>query len=454
MPPFETTRFPFRGRIDYNAPENPQFYIVALKHYDTFRISSSTTVNDIYLTFVLSHYRNPSNPSHPLVELYSAYDPTTTNKTVIPVDLSEKNVYKPLRFSAKPSTSGNGFILTTSDITSTGDWYLSPNTSTTDAVYLNVTSNSTIDKDSLALQFSTATESKLSVDENYLYAGIPYRIQNKGNTLLPRFQYTKEATSETKGSVLTGNRVFPDKLYIGYATNSFGTNDSSFVYFLIPAAHHLIFKGKTTCYIPDSVYYDADNFPPPDPPVIQSPNGLDAAYIYVKYGTILQGELNNKTFYDFNCNTGWISTNNEWTSSHFSGTVSSRVDGKACGFSTLNECKQNYWYDYCTGDSLCGNCMGPCVDSSKTCIDNTSSTPPSGIPFICGARPPTPVPPTPPTPPIPPTPTPTTNVWIIVGIIVLVIIIIIVIIYVIYRNRPPKKKKKIYVPDDDDDEYL
>lgn len=451
MPPFETTRFPFRGRVDYNAIGNPQFYIVALKHYDTFRISSTRTVSDIYLTFILSHYKNPTNPSHPLAELYSAYDPTSPNKTVIPVNSIERNVYKPLKFSAKPNSSGNGYILTTSDITSTGDWYLSPNKSVEDAVYLNVSNNSTVDKNSLALQFTTVTESNLSVDETYLYSGIPYKIRNlQGNTFLPKFQYTKEATSETKNSVLAGGRTTPDSLYIGYTTDSFGDNDSSFVYFLIPSVHHFIYKGKTTCYTPESVYYDADNFPPPNPPVIQNPNGLDAAYLYVKYGIILQGQLNDKTYYDFNCSIGWISTNNEWISNHISGTLPSTVDGKACGFSTLSECQQNYWYDYCTGDSHCSNCMGKCADSSKVCLDDTSAVPPSGIPFICGTKP---TPPTPPTPPVPPTPTPTNNVWIIVGIIVLVIIIIVIIIYIIYRNnRPPKKK--VYMSEDDDDEYL
>lgn len=434
-------RFPFRGRIDFAAPGNPQFYIIAVKHYNTFVVKpGAQPLHDIYLTFVLSQYINTTSPTNPLVTLYSAYDPTSPDKTVITKDPSKRGIYKPLRFSATSASGGSGYILKTSDIAgSTDEWYLSPNKivpSHEDAVYLNVKENPTIDKNSVTVSFSTPATEELSINKNLLYAGIPYKILNDQKALfLPKLQYKQEATSETK-DVLFGGGGGTNRFYLSYTADITGDADPNFDYFLIPAIHRIIVGGKTTCYTPGSIYYDADKFPQTgSPPEIQNPSGLDAAYLYIKYGTILQGELNDETYYDFNCPTGWISTNNNWTSNHFDGTEISKVDGKVCGFSTLSECKQNYWYNYCTGNAFCSTCMGSCADSSKLCFYDTSSRPPLGTPFECETT--------------PPSPTPGINVWIIVAIIIVVIIIVVVIIYIIYRNRRPPKKKKKYVIDED-----
>lgn len=435
-------RFPFRGRIDHNAPGNPQFYIIGVKHYDTFLVNpTKQPLHNIYLTFILSQYINTSIPSRPLVTLYSAYDPTSVDKTVVTVDPSKRGIYKPLRFSAT-SVGGSGYILTTSDILgSTDEWYLSPNKvipDREDAVYLNVKENPSIDKRTVTVSFSPPASEEILVNGNFLYTGIPYKILNdQKELLLPKLQYKKEATSETK-DVLFGGGGGTNNYYLSYTADLASDSDPNIDYFLIPSVHRIIVGGKTTCYTPGSIYYDANKFPSSgSPPEIKNPTGLDATYLYIKYGLILQGEFNDETYYDFNCPTGWIRTNDDWTSNHLEDGKISKVNGKVCGFSTLSECQQNYWYNYCTLYSLCSSCMGSCFDSTKLCFFNENSRPPTGIPFACEEN--------------PPTPTPSTNVWIIVAIVIVVVIILVVIIYLIYRNsRPPKKKD--YLLDEELDE--
>ena len=524
---------PFRGRIDTVNSAPGRFFLVAVKHYDTFN-DGGTTLNNVNMVFIMSQGTNSLLPGQNSAVLYPSYVPTSNPKRVNVSDTSGA-IYSPIVFTAKPATNNDGWILTTGDsiVGTTENQYLVPAiTNIAGVPYYSSTSSSRSQENSFRMRFHPQSGFSIPVDN--LYVGVPYKITlPNANNINSTWVYENV---EQGGSSLYGSAERGYYLSTSYNGSLTGTD---FVFYLIPEVHAAIINSNNTCHVPTGeVYYDINhlpasnstsstssttsrscpirsssnsirrknrssariipkcdndscnnpnnddcdggtcdnpnnddcNYPNNDDcnysnndcscdnpnnndnddcgcdnnndnddcgcddnggstglvPIISNPTGLDALYLYIKYGYIIRGtSFADEVDYNFSCPNGWTELT-DWESTTTQNTFHM---GKACGFSSVPECQNLYWYDYCTGTNRCGagstsGCRGTCTNASKICSLDTSLKP--AEPFNCGEEPG-------PIPPIPPTPTSFT--WIIIIVAVLIGLLFIgLIVYFAYSG--------------------
>ena len=475
---------PFRGRIDTINSSPGRFFLVAVKHYDTFN-DGGTVLNNVNLVFIMSQGTNSLIPGQNSAVLYPSYTPTTNPKRVNVSD-SSGAVYSPIVFTAKPAINSDGWILTTTNpvVGTTENQYLVPAiTNITGVPYYSSVSSSKSQENSFRMRFHPS--SGFNVSTGSLFAGVPYTItlpnaNNINSTWV--YQNVEQGGSSPSLYGSTERGYYLSNSYDGSLTAT------DFVFYLIPETHVAIINSNNICHVPTGeVYYDINHLPASSSstsssssssssscpmrtviskcdqcdnnsndnndigdnnnddncdcnnddnnndndngttdvvPTISNPTGLDALYLYIKYGYIIRGtNFADEVDYNFSCPNGWTELT-DWESMTTQATFRA---GKACGFSSVPECQNLYWYDYCTGTNTCGSggssgCRGSCTNASKICSFDTSLKP--GEPFNCGEEP----------GPVPPVP-PSSFTWIIIVVIVVIALIFIgLIVYFVYSG--------------------
>jgi hypothetical protein len=425
--------FPFRGRVDSAAPESPSFFLAAVKNYPTFDNTSVNQKSNVNMIFIMSQSTESTSGVIPAV-LYPTYNAETG---FVNNPSGTETGYEPIPFSAKLSLD-DGFILTSTEVKSTvgGNQYLVPaaNITTNLPQYESVSENASVEN-TFRMKFTPDPSAGIRVNNNFLFAGLPYIITNASNNVTTWNYFDPIQNAKTETGVLIPNTAVDTNNY--YFATSYGeqTKDTNFTFFLIPVVHTAIMGSKTACFSPNAstIYYDAAQLSNNITPDIQitDPTGFDAAYLYVKWGHLVLGkDATSETDYDFDCPTGWTDLLGSWTSPTMS--LSTTNPGNACGFSTGNECIGDYWYNYCSTGNVCGDngCRGVCVNTNRICTFDPLIEQPNE-PFTCGEE------------PVPPKPSSYT--WIIVVSLIFGLLIIGLIIFFIWRsNRSPDYSQVTY----------